>query len=844
MPENERRKGKSRSAPKPSPASKPKKSLRERFVDLVRGKSRPIPEKPSPEKTAGPSKKRRRRKGKSARPPEETRQPVAEQPRPRRNRGKAPEDAPSQRPPGKSRQAPSRDPKKPRPRLDRPAQDSRPPRPHRDKPTRPSSAGRSLREQIVELVRAQPLDKVEISKRLNLPADDRRRLRELLSEMENLGEIARVRKDRYVVPQDADLFTGVIQFHASGAAHVLNEKQGEADLYVSAENTWTAMHGDVVVARINKGGSSEPWRKVAPGTPPRREGRVIRILKRANEKIVGTLQKSKNFFYVVADDPRFVHNLYVPVPAADLRASAGDKVVAKLDAWPSRHVNPEGHVIEVLGRTGAPGVDILSIIRKYNLPEKFPDDVVREAERIAPTVPPEEAARRIDLRDRFIITIDPDDAKDFDDAVEVQRTKNGWSVSVHIADVSHYVRPKTSLDREAVGRGNSVYLADRVIPMLPEALSNGICSLKPQVDRLAFSVFAEVSTSGKVHNVRFGKSVIRSAARLTYKEAFAILQKPPTDEVSRRVHTAWELSSLLRKQRFAKGSLELDFPEVKVWLDDKGVPVRLERIENDISHQLIEELMLFANECVARELTLARQPTVYRVHEKPDPDKLAEYRETAVAHGLRVGDLTNRDNLVRLLAATRGQSFENALKIGLLKSLKRATYGPAPLGHYGLAKENYTHFTSPIRRYADLIVHRSLERHLGLTKSGPNSTEIASLAEHISTTERVATDAERESTKLKKLEYFQRQTSSREGHPFPALILEVRNYGLFVELPEFLISGLVHVSTLDDDFYLHDAARGRFIGRKTKRVYEAGQTIEVIVAKVDMFKQQVDFKAV
>ncbi len=689
----------------------------------------------------------------------------------------------------------------------------------------------------------QPLDKIEISKRLDLPPNARKKLRELLREMETAGEIARVRKDRYIVPRDADLFTGTIQFHASGAAHVLNEKAGGPDLYISAENSWTAMHGDVVVARITKdrpgaGGGRNP----AATTVQKREGRVIRILKRANETIVGTLQKSKNFFFVAADDPRFVHNLYVPAPAYELRANVGDKVVAKLDDWPSRHVNPEGHVIEVLGRAGAPGVDILSIIRKHRLPEKFPDDVIKEAERISPTVPENESARRQDLRSRFIITIDPDDAKDFDDAIEVQPTKDGWSVAVHIADVSHYVRPRTALDREAVSRGNSVYLADRVIPMLPEALSNGICSLKPGVDRLAFSCFAEVSKQGKVHRVKFGKSVIRSAARLTYKEAFAILQKPPKDEVSRRVHTAWEVSSLLRKKRFAKGSLELDFPEVKVWLDAQGKPVRLERVENDASHQLIEELMLLANECVARELKLAKQPTVYRIHENPDPDKLAEYRATAQAYGLKAGDLTQRDNLVRLLASTKGQPFENAIKIGLLKSLKRATYAPTPLGHYGLAKEDYTHFTSPIRRYADLIVHRSLERHLGLTKSGPSSADLAATAEHISGTERVAADAERESTKLKKLEFFQQQIAGRKGESFKAQILEVKNFGLFVELPDFLLSGLIHVSALDDDFYMHDAARGRFVGRKSRRVYQAGQTIDVIVARVDMFKQQVDFK--
>jgi ribonuclease R len=709
----------------------------------------------------------------------------------------------------------------------------------------PSSRSRpkSLQQRILDLVRVQALDKVEISKRLNLPHTERRKLRELLAEMESAGLVARVRKDRYVVPGDADLFTGTIQFHANGAAHILSEERGEPDLYVSAENTWTAMHGDRVVARIVKERSSaESW-KTLPASA-KQEGRVIRILKRANETLVGTLQKSKNFFYVVADDPRFVHNLYVPAPPAELGAHPGDKVVARLEDWQSRHVNPEGRVVEVLGHAGAPGVDMLSIIRKYRLPEKFPTDVVRAAEQISPTVQEKEASRRLDLRDRFIITIDPDDAKDFDDAIEVQQIKGGWSVAVHIADVAHYVRPRTALDREALSRGNSVYLADRVIPMLPEALSNGICSLKPNVDRLAFSVFAEVTQQGRVRNVRFARTVIRSAARLTYKQAYAILQKPPTDELGQRVHTAWQVSSLLRKKRFAAGSLELDFPEVKVWLDEKGRPVRLERIENDISHQLIEELMLLANECVARELKLARQPTVYRIHENPDPDKLAEYRELAATYGLRAGDLVQRENLVRLLSATRGQNFENALKIALLKSLKRASYAVDPLGHYGLAKNDYTHFTSPIRRYADLIVHRSLERRLGLAPTGPSSKDLAATAEHISDTERIATEAERESTRLKKLEFFQHQIASRQGKAFPARILEVRNYGMFVELPEFLLTGLVHVSALDDDFYLHDAARGRLVGRKSRRAYQAGQEIQVTVTRVDMFKQQVDFKPV
>ncbi len=692
------------------------------------------------------------------------------------------------------------------------------------------------------MLSARALDKVEISKGLGLPPQNRGKLRDLLKQMEVDGDVARIRKDRYVIPKDADLFTGTIQFHASGSAHVLSEKPGQPDLYVSGENTSTAMHGDRVVARIvREKPAAEPGLGAGPQAP-RAEGRVIRILERKNETIVGTLQKTRNFYFVAPDDPRFVHNLYVPAPVPPLYAKVGDKVVARLDSWASRHVNPEGHLVEVLGPAGSPGVDMLAIVRKHRLPGAFPTDVLREAESFAPEVGGRENGHREDLRKRMIITIDPDDARDFDDAIDVERTANGWKVGIHIADVSHYVRPKTALDREAYSRGNSVYLADRVIPMLPEALSNGICSLKPKEDRLTFSVFAEVNRNGKVISARFGKTIIRSAARLTYKQAYQLLQKPPTDDLTHRLHTAWELSSLLRKSRFAAGSLDLDFPEVKVWLDENGKPTRLEKIENDISHQLIEELMLLANELVARELMRARQPSIYRVHEKPDADKVAEFREIAMGLGIRCGDLTQRPELQKLLKNAKGRPQEYAIKIGLLKSLKRARYANEPLGHYGLHKSDYTHFTSPIRRYADLVVHRALERHLGLTKRGPDSTALAAMSEHISTTERIAAEAEKESVKLKKLEYFHQQLSQKKGDVFQARILDVRNYGLFVELPEFLLTGLVHVSALDGDFYVLEAARSRLVGRRSRKIYQVGDEIPVIVARVDLFKQQVDFK--
>ena len=703
-----------------------------------------------------------------------------------------------------------------------------------------SEPSEKLKSSVMRVISRRPLDANAIAAELDLPPAWKGRLLGLLKDLELSGEIARIRKDRYIIPKEADLFTGVIQFHLNGGAHVLNEKLGGADLFIRPENTSTAMNGDRVVARVIPGQEGR-WSR--GDSPARREGRVIRILTRANDTVVGTLQRSAKFFYVVADDPRFTSNLYVLPPKPPLDAKVGDKVVAKLDAWENPHANPEGHLIEVLGPTGMPGVDMLSIIRKHRLPVEFPDEVRREAERVAPEVDPHEAARREDLRGHFIFTIDPDDAKDFDDAINVEATPGGWRVGIHIADVSHYVKPKSALDREAQARGNSVYLVDRVIPMLPEALSNGICSLKPQVERFAFSVFAEITKAGKIQSTRFAKTVIRSAERLTYKEAFALLEGPRgASELTQRVHTAWDLASLLRRKRFAAGSLDLEFPELKVRLDELGKPIRLERVENDISHQLIEEFMLLANELVARELKHQKQPTVYRIHENPDPEKLLEFREFAASQGIHVGDLTRREEIQKLLLTVKGKAFGPAVKIALLKSLKRARYFPEPLGHYGLSKSDYTHFTSPIRRYSDLIVHRSLERRLGLSKIGPDSTSLGSIAEHISTTERTAADAEKESVKLKKLEFFQIQAASEKRQKFRAVIMDARNFGLFVELPEFLLTGLVHISALGGDFFTHDAPRCRLVGRRTKKVYQVGDIIEVAVDRVDMLKQQVDFK--
>jgi ribonuclease R len=704
------------------------------------------------------------------------------------------------------------------------------------------------KQKILALLRApkyRPLDKKELARALGFKSETRSDLKLALRELEHSGEIARIRKNRYILPGEADLVTGKLQIHQAGFGFLTREASDEGDIFIPAENTGTAMNGDRVVARITR--DVEYAR--ARGNSNRPEGRVIRILERAHDTIVGTLQQTRNFFYVVPDDPRLVHDVYVhprAIPSAPRPPQPNDKVVVRLEPWESRHVNPEGEIIELLGRASDPGVDMLSIIRKNNLPLQFPPEVLAEAEKISDAVDPTRYPEREDLRRKFIVTIDPDDARDFDDAINVEKLSGGeWELGVHIADVSAYVILGSALDREALQRGNSVYLVDRVIPMLPERLSNGVCSLNPNVVRLTHSVFIRFAKNGAPRSARFARTMIQSARRLTYKEAYSILQSPPHDELAERLHTAWDLAALLRRKRFAHGSLDLDFPEVKVVVDKQtGRPLRLERIENDESHQLIEEFMLAANEAVAAELKNRLTPTIYRVHENPDPDKLAEYRELVISYGFKAGDLTNRRELQRLLESFSGKPEEQALKIGLLKSLKRARYAIQPLGHFGLSKNNYTHFTSPIRRYADLVVHRALSEREGKRAARRGAGELAGIAEHISTTERVAAEAENESVKLKKLEFLELQLSEKNPQVFRAVVIEVRNYGLLIELPDVLLTGLIHISSLQDDFYVFDEPRRRLIGRQSRRVLAVGDILKVVVARIDLFKRQADFAIV
>lgn len=681
-----------------------------------------------------------------------------------------------------------------------------------------------------------PLNAAELRAKLGLARNQQRELERVLGQLERRGQIARVKQgDRYALPLDADLVPGRIRMNRQGVGFLDPDDPKIPEMRVPPDATATAMHGDHVLVRRD----TLPRQKARDREAA--SGRVVRILENARTQLVGTLQRGRQFLYVIPDDPRITQDIYVPTPRDVGRpARVGDKVVVELREWKSRHVNPEGEVIEVLGAPDAEGVDMLSVIRQYNLPLHFPRKVLHEAASVGHEVKPADLAGRVDCRPHQVVTIDPDDAKDFDDAICLQRVDQGhWKLWVHIADVSHYVKPGSALDEEARRRGNSTYLVDRVIPMLPEALSNELCSLKPDVDRLTKCVEFLLSNEGQVLRAQFYPAIIRSQHRYNYKEVFALLQHPPRDASERMLHDANTLAQKIRRARFHAGSLDLDFPETKVRLDDRGRVLRIEKVQNDISHQLIEEYMLLANEAVAARLMSLNRRAIYRIHEPPDDKRLQEYREEVLSHHVPCGNLVNRHEVQRLLQKLNTLPIGEALKIGFLKSLMRARYAVEPLGHYGLAKKKYTHFTSPIRRYADLVVHRALFQQPGQPLAAGSLSEVA---DHISETERNSDDAERDSRDAKMFAFLTAQLKSAHPPRYPALVTDVRNFGFFVDVPGLGMSGLVPVSGLSDDFYQFDAQRSQLVGRRTRRVFKLGDKVEVQIAKVDTFKRQVDFK--
>lgn len=754
---------------------------------------------------------------------------------------------------------------------------------------KPKQNSEAARERVLRLMRRKdyvPRRKNEIVDRLMNKGTSRAELEEAIDDLLRQGSIVQIKRDRLVIPQDADLVSGRIVFRQSGSAILIQDappgQLPPAPISIRAEDTDVAMHNDRVVVRIERPGRRS-GRRYAPDSD-QRYGRVIRILERARTIITGCLQKTRLFYYVVPDDPRIVPDIYVPPPAKSGLKPApqvGDKVVVKLHEWKQRHVNPEGEIIEVLGKHQEPHAELKAIFRKFNLDQEFPEAVEREIEAIPDRVRKSDFRNRQDLRKVFTVTIDPDDAKDFDDALTLEELPNGdVRVGVHIADVGTYVQPGTALDVEAKKRGNSTYLVGVVIPMLPKKLSNGICSLVEREDRLTKTVFLIFSKNGRIKETAFANSVIRSDKRLTYRQAYALLKEdslkkiravplPPahqtgstgkaldslTDEELRQLQTQvrglWRIASRVRKRRMEAGSLELEVPEVKIFVDRAGYAERIETIEYDESHQLIEEFMLLANEAVATVLTRSRIPALYRIHEKPIEEKLNEYREYLASFGIHVGDLTQRKEIQKTLRLIKDHPQAYSLRVQFLRSLQRARYAAQPLGHYGLNKKNYTHFTSPIRRYSDLVVHRLFEAYLErfLGKAGPtgkprhySQKQLDSLGDHLTITEQNSTEAEREHVKIKLLEFFERDLKKKERSQFEAVITDIRNHGMFIELTGSQAYGFIHISTLSDDLYILTSDGSSLRGRHTKKRYEIGQFIQVMVDRVDRFKRQIDFR--
>ncbi len=674
--------------------------------------------------------------------------------------------------------------------------------------------------------------------------------------------------------------TGKLQFRQGGWAFVIPAavagQPAAAAIQIPPRDTGVALNGDRVEVRVN------------PGLTRRRDGRgeeqtgcVVAIVARGRTEVVGTLHHDRrDGWRVVPDDPKFIHEIGVSDPAASgLKPppSAGDKVVVGLREWTRRDEPLTGELTERLGKTWEPRAELLGVYRKYSLDPRFPADVEHEAAAMPDHVRPRDLAGRLDCRAIPTFTIDPDDAKDFDDALSLETLENGEvRVGVHIADVSAYVKPGTALDREAQRRGNSTYLVGTVVPMLPEKLSNGLCSLVEAQDRLTKAAFLTFDKSGRLKATTFANTVICSQKRLTYKQAYALLftadlekiralplpAKHQTGSTGRAlssltdlelvdlqgaVRKLWAVASLLRRDRMAHGSLDLDMPETKIFVDAEGYADRLEKIENDESHQLIEEFMLAANEAVARLTRTSRLPSLYRVHDDPDTEKLGELRQLLGTFGLVNGDLARREEIVKLLVTLRTHPQGHTLRTQLLRSLKKACYRGTSDGHFGLHKRDYTHFTSPIRRYSDLVVHRVLDTHLarqaGFTAPGAyDLPRVTALGEHLSLTEINSTEAERESQKIKLLEFFERELARKKKTRFAAIITDVRGHGFFVELTESLAFGFVPASGLGEPTLFSESGHGSLIGRKTRRRFGLGERLDVEVYKVDRVKRLIDYK--
>jgi ribonuclease R len=695
-------------------------------------------------------------------------------------------------------------------------------------------------DNILEHMRQEsyrPLSYHELKDVLGVSEEEENKFIKELGHLEKDGEIVRTRKNKYGLPEMMNLVRGTIRLNQRGYGILVPDDATRPEVFVYSGGLNGAMHSDKVMVRLSAGRNG--------GQRP--EGEVIRVIKRANQQLVGTYERGRKRGQVIPDDNRHFYPIYIR-PVRKMAVKDGDKVLVNITSWPDRDQALEGKIIEVLGRKGEPGLDLQVVIKKHGLRTDFPKAVLEEAGEVAQPVTAAEIIKRRDLRDWRMVTIDGEDAKDLDDAVSISRIPAGYRLGVHIADVSHYVTEGSRLDQEAFARGTSVYLINKVLPMLPPELSNNICSLNANQERLAMSCIMDIDPDGKVISYDICKSIINIRKRMTYTAVNRILADDAPEEKARYqelledFYLMKELADILRAGRTRRGSLDFDFPESKIIVDDNSFPVEIRRLERGPGEMLIEDFMIKANEVVAEHMYAKQVPILYRVHEKPDEESLDKLNLVLGGLGHKIKTKKIEPAVYqKLLEDIKGKPEEQMLSMLLLRSMKHARYTPEALGHFGLASKYYCHFTSPIRRYPDLVVHRALsallEGNMSAKKRAALEKKMIKYGEQSTQQEMRAEEAERELVDIKKAQYMQQFI----GEEFTARISSILSFGFFVELDN-TVEGLVHISSIADDYYEFNDRNYTLVGRHGGRKFAIGDQVRVQLVRVDVDEAKIDFE--
>lgn len=692
----------------------------------------------------------------------------------------------------------------------------------------------------------QPLKQHELARELQLKGSGRSTFRHMLYEMERQGQVVRLRKNRWALPARDRQVAGKLRLSAQGFGFVTPEEAGQEDVFIPRDQVGVGLDGDRVIVRIESAAKPRRSSRTPAAAAESRAGRIVAVVERAHPALAGLLRRTPYYWYVIPDNPRARQNIRVrefaelPSPPAEF-----SKVVVRLDPWEEAHRPLTGVVVEDLGPADAPGVDVLSVMRDHGLDPDFPAEAARAAEQHPPALQPGATKHRRDLRGELTFTIDPEDARDYDDAVSLTRAPSGgWVLGVHIADVAHFVVAGSSIDREACARGNSVYLVDRHLPMLPPYLTTEVCSLRAGVDRLTHTVEAEIDGDGRVVSSETFRSVIRSSARLTYEQVQALFDGRDghgiPSPVAKALADMRELARTLRARRMGAGAIDLAIPEIRCVLDAGGRVVEIRKRGASEAYHLIEEFMLVANGVVAGILAAREVPAVYRIHDEPDEEQWARMKTDLDALGVRLGEPT-REGLNAAARTAAGTPMQYTVHLAILRNLKRALYSPESREHFGLAARPYTHFTSPIRRFPDLAVHRMLAAVEERRPPPYSFEEAARIASQCSETERNADEAEDESVQVKRIAFYRAKQQRGEIGPFPGVVVGMLPKGLIVELADTLQRGLLPFSALRDDHYTLTPAGNRAMGRRHRGTWELGRKVDVMLARVDTARRRVDF---